>query len=267
MTISRGVTLDHVRSTDGTKIAFWSSGEGKPVVCVHGVVTDHTHWDAVRPLLDDAARVIAIDRRGHGESEPGPVGYSLLDEVADLAAVIEAAGDRVDVVAHSYGGLVALEAVLLDLPVDRLVVYEPSIDDSPAFSDVVARVTRLVEQGKMERAAETLLVERAGVPPDALESVRELPLWPIVLHGIEVLPREGRVIVNHRFRPARFAQLQLFTLVLVGEQSPEYRHEAVRALDKALPRSQLRVLPGQDHVAAQTAPGLLAAEIRSFWNT
>ena len=256
---------DYVRSTDGTSIAFWRSGEAKPLVCVHGVSVDHRHWDAVRPLLEDVASVVTIDRRGHGASESGPVTYSLADEVADLAAVIEACADRVDVVAHSYGGLVALEAALLDLPIDSLVVYEPSIDYDPTFPDVLARVTELVGRGQMERAAETLLVELAGVSPDALAAVRELPLWPIILQGVEVLPREGRAIVDYRFQPERFVELEPPTLVVTGEKSAAHVHEAMRALDGALPESELRMLAGQDHVAAQTAPDLLVGEILRFW--
>lgn len=55
------------------------------------------------------------------------------------------------------------------------------------------------------------------------------------------------------------------TLVLTGEQSPVSRHEAMRALDGALPDCEPRILAGQGHVAAQTAPDLLAAEIFGFW--
>ena len=98
----------------------------------------------------------------------------------------------------------------------------------------------------------------------ALDAVRELPLWPMLLQGVVVLPREGREMVDYRFQPERFAELDLPTLVLCGEQSPTYRHEATRALDGALPDSELRILAGQDHVAAQTAPDLLVAEILGF---
>ena len=263
--MSRSAGSDRVRSADGTSLAVWRSGEGKPLVCVHGVVTDHSHFDAIRPLLEDAASVVAFDRRGHGDSARGPAAYSLAHEIADLSAVIESCAGHVEVVAHSYGGLVALEAALQqELPIERVVVYEPTIDNDPAFPNVMARVTRLVEQGEMERAAETLLVERAGVPADALPAVRELTLWPIVLQGIEVLPREGRTAIDYEFRPERFAGRSIPTLVLVGETSPAFRHEAMRALDAALPVSELRVLVGQDHVAAQTAPDLVATEIRRF---
>jgi pimeloyl-ACP methyl ester carboxylesterase len=215
-------------------------------------------------MVEPVATLIAIDRRGHGASELGSGPHSLDQEVADLAAVIEACGSPVDLLAHSYGGLVALEAALLDYPIDRLIVYEPSIDDDPTFPGVLERVSELVESGQKERAAETLLVARSGVPLEALSAVRELPLWPIVLQGVEVLPREGEAIIGYHFEPERFASLNLPALVLLGEESPDWRHQAMRALDGALPNSQLHILAGQGHLATQTAPDMLAEEILSF---
>src|SRR5260221_12905148 len=116
---------EHVRSADGTSSAVWRSGNGKQLVAVHGVTIDHSTWDGIRPMLEQVATVTAVDRRGHGASESGPAAHSLVQEIADLAAVIEACESAVDVLGHSYGALVGLEAALLDLPIDRLIVYEP----------------------------------------------------------------------------------------------------------------------------------------------
>jgi pimeloyl-ACP methyl ester carboxylesterase len=256
--------VERVRSRDGLSIAVWRSGNGKPLVAVHGVTVDHSSWEGVRPIVEPVATLIAVDRRGHGATELGSGPHSLAQEVADLAAVIEACGSPVDLLAHSYGGLVALEAALLGHPIDHLIVYEPSIDDDPTFPGVVERVSELVENGQKEGAAETLLVERSGVPLEALSAVRELPLWPIVLQGVEVLPREVKAIIGYHFEPERFASLNVPTLVLLGEQSPDWRQEAMRTLDGALPNSELRILAGQGHLATHTAPELLADEILRF---
>lgn len=256
--------MERVRSDDGLSIALWRSGRGKSLVAVHGVTVDHSSWEAVRPIIERVATVVAIDRRGHGASDLGSDSYSLALEVADLAAVIESCGGPVDLLAHSYGGLIALEAALLGHPIDHLIVYEPSIDDDPTFPGVLKRVSELVDSGQKERAAETLLVERSGVPLEALSAVRGLPLWSIVLQGVEVLPREGNAILDYRFEPDRFARLNVPTLVLLGEQSPDWRDRAMRALDGALPDSELHVLAGQGHLATHTAPDLLAEEILRF---
>jgi pimeloyl-ACP methyl ester carboxylesterase len=255
---------EQVRSPDGTRVALWGSGQGRPLVALHGVTIDHSTWDGVRPALEQVATLIAVDRRGHGASDPGPATHSLDQEVADLATVVAACPPPVDVLAHSYGGLVALEAARLGLPIGRLMVYEPSIDDDPHFPAVVDRVAALVDQGQTERAAETLLVERSGVPAEAIAAVRDLPLWPVVLRGVQVFPREGAAVLGYRFDPERFAQLTIPTLVLGGGESPGWRHEAMRALHSTLPHSELRILADQGHLATHTAPELLAGEIISF---
>jgi pimeloyl-ACP methyl ester carboxylesterase len=256
--------LERVTSNDGTSIAIWRSGEGPPLVALHGVTLDHTAWDGVRARLERAHTLLAVDRRGHGASESGGADHSLQHEVADLLAVLALLDGRVDVVAHSYGGLVALEAGLVSDRIRRLVVYEPSIDDDPEFPSVVARVAELVTQGEHERAAVTLLVERSGVPPDAVDAVRELPLWPILLRGVQVLPREGFAVVGYRFNPKRFRALATNSLVLVGQESPVWRREAMDRLHATLPNAELRILTGQGHLATHTAPDLLAGEILRF---
>jgi len=255
---------EHVRSADGTSIAFWRSGRGRPLVALHGATTDHSAWDGARPALERVATLIAVDRRGHGASDQGPATHSLDQEVADLGAVVAACPPAVDVLAHSYGGLVALEAARGGLPIGRLVLYEPSIDDDPQFPAIVERIRELLDEGQTERAAEALLVERSGVPAEAIAAIRELPLWPIVLRGVQALPREGAAMIGYRFEPERLAQLTIPTLVLLGEESPGWRQEAMHALHNALPHSELRILPGQGHLATHTAPELLAREIIGF---
>jgi pimeloyl-ACP methyl ester carboxylesterase len=257
-------TLEFTTSADGTSIAIWRSGEGPPLAALHGVTIDHTSWDGVRPRLEGVRTLLAVDRRGHGASSEGTGDYSLEREVADLLAVVALLDEPVDVVGHSYGGLVALETALISDRISRLIVYEPSIDDHPQFPGVVARVAELVWRGDAEKAAVTLLVERSGVPPDAVDAVRALPLWPILLRGTQMLPREGSAVVSYRFDPSRFQRLATPTLVLVGEESPGWRHEAMTRLQTALPHAELQILAGQGHLATHTAPELLAENIVSF---
>lgn len=251
-------------SKDRPHIALWRSGSGPPLVAVHGVTIDHTCWDGMRPTVESRRTLVAIDRRGHGESDVGPEPHSLEQEVEDLVAVLDEFEPPVDVLGHSYGGLVALEAALVTNRIGRLVLYEPSVDDDPDFPGVVERVGTLVSAGRNEEAAITLLVERSGVPPEAIDAVRELPLWPIVLRGVQVLPREGAAMLAYRFEAERFADLSTPVLVLFGDQSPHWRREAMEALDAALPDSRLRELAGQGHLATHTAPELLAEEVLAF---
>ena len=61
-----------VVSKDGTPITCWSSGQGPPLVLVHGTAADHGRWAPVLPAFEQHFTVCAVDRRrrgGSGDSE------------------------------------------------------------------------------------------------------------------------------------------------------------------------------------------------------
>ena len=59
---------EQVLSADGTLIAVWRSGDGPPLVLVHGATADHGRWAPVLPALEEHFTVLAMDRRGRGRS-------------------------------------------------------------------------------------------------------------------------------------------------------------------------------------------------------
>lgn len=100
-------------SADGTEIAWFTSGEGRPLLLVHGSLGDHTRWGALQPHLEPHFTVHTVDRRGRGASGEAAE-YALEREFEDVAAVIgaiaEDAGSPVHVYGNSYGGLCAFGA-------------------------------------------------------------------------------------------------------------------------------------------------------------
>jgi hypothetical protein len=76
--------LNTVTSPDGTRIAFWRSGQGPPLLLVHGATADHTTtWRLVLPELERRFTVYAMDRRGRGGSGDGTA-YELRLEAEDV---------------------------------------------------------------------------------------------------------------------------------------------------------------------------------------
>jgi pimeloyl-ACP methyl ester carboxylesterase len=68
MTRSAAPTVNHFASLDGTEIAVFVSGRGRPLVVLPGTTSDHTTWRFVLPLLGPRVTVHAVDRRGRGGS-------------------------------------------------------------------------------------------------------------------------------------------------------------------------------------------------------
>jgi pimeloyl-ACP methyl ester carboxylesterase len=83
---------------------------GLPVVLVHSLAGNTTHWAAQLEHLRRHRRAVAFDFRGHGRSDPPENSdYSLAGMAGDIAAVVDTLGlDRFVLVGHSMGGGVAL---------------------------------------------------------------------------------------------------------------------------------------------------------------
>jgi len=86
----------------------WGAGD-HTLVLVHGFLDLAWGWAEVAARLAERFRVIAVDLRGHGDSDWIGAGgyYHFFDYVADLDAVIErVGGDQVSVAGHSMGGTI-----------------------------------------------------------------------------------------------------------------------------------------------------------------
>lgn len=111
-------------------------GEGRPIVLVHGVTGHAWLWRDIAAQLSLWGRVIAVDLRGHGDSQWSHAErYGTNDHADDLWAILQAvAGEPADLVGLSWGGLVAMR-VAAGAPelIRHLAVIDvpPSFDQSP----------------------------------------------------------------------------------------------------------------------------------------
>lgn len=85
-------------------------GAGQQVVLLHGLASTSHIWDLVAPLLTKDFSVVALDQRGHGESDKPDEGYDFDTVVSDLLGFVEHLEiENPIVIGHSWGGDVALE--------------------------------------------------------------------------------------------------------------------------------------------------------------
>lgn len=254
---------DEVVSKDGTSIAAWRSGEGPPLILVHGAAADHSRWAPVLGALKKRFTVTAIDRRGHGQSGDAD-DYALEREFEDVAAVVDWAGEDVSVLGHSYGGICALEAALLTDRIGKLVLYEPPMGFLRSPPDVVQRLGALLEAGERDELVAYFMGKVAGLPPDQIEFLRSLPAWDARLAVAHTIPREELANREYAFEPDRFRELHVPTLFLTGGDSPDPFHQAGEAVRTALPDCRVVVMPGQRHAAMDTGTELFTSEVLSF---
>jgi pimeloyl-ACP methyl ester carboxylesterase len=255
----------HVISTDGTPIAYWRSGQGPPLVLVHGTSADHTRWEGVLPLLAAQATVYAVDRRGRGSSgdaEP----YAIEQEFADVAAVVdavaEAEGAPVNLMGHSSGALFSVEAARLTGNLARLLLYEPGFPEPEDPSGFGPRAASLLAEGRREEMLELFFREVVQVSEEEVELLKGRSSWPGRVAAAHTILREEHA--TYEFEPGRFGEVTVPTLMLMGGDTPAFITEMSKRVAAALPEVTTVVMPGQQHVAMDTGPELLVGAVLDF---
>jgi pimeloyl-ACP methyl ester carboxylesterase len=118
--------MEFTTSADSTQIAFERRGSGDPILFVHATTASSQAWLPVEEHLMDRFTVVAMDRRGHGSSEAGPV-HSLDAQAEDVVAVIDAIAEPLHLVGYSFGARASLKAAARTDSMHSLVIYEPPI--------------------------------------------------------------------------------------------------------------------------------------------
>lgn len=98
------------------------------LICLHGTSGNSKHWNRLAHFLESSYRVIALDQRGHGESEKPDSGYDTLNLMHDLETFIDKLGiSKFSLLGASLGSRVAtMYAANHPDVVERLVLIELS---------------------------------------------------------------------------------------------------------------------------------------------
>ena len=105
----------------------WGPTDAPPVVLLHGITGHARVWDHLAQRLAPARRVLALDQRGHGDSDPAPdddyrVG-TMANDVAAFAGSLRLG--RFALVGHSMGGRIAIKfAADHSAQLERLVIID-----------------------------------------------------------------------------------------------------------------------------------------------
>ena len=259
--------MDKVISPDGTAIAYHRRGKGPPLVLVPGTgAANPVAWTRVIPTLEKQFCVYAMDRRGHGESSDLPA-YALEKEFEDIAAILDSVEEPADVLGHSFGALCALEASLRTKNIRKLILYEPAISltDMPIYSaGVIERLQALLDAGDHEAAVTIYYREVADLSREDIDRLKVSPAWPERVAAAHTLLREAQAEEAYTLDPQRFKSMQTPTLLLQGGDSPQFLKRATETIQRALPNSRIAIMPGQQHIAMYTAPGIFLQNVLAF---
>ena len=94
----------------GHRMAYFTGGEGEPLILLHGLGHAASAWNGVLPALARHFRVFAIDLLGCGHSDKPRIDYHLWSLATHLRYFMDGLGiERAHLVGHSFGGGLALQ--------------------------------------------------------------------------------------------------------------------------------------------------------------
>jgi pimeloyl-ACP methyl ester carboxylesterase len=115
-----------------TGLYYESSGQGEPLLFIHGLGSSVRDWENQIPYFAERYRVVVLDLRGHGKSDkpPGPYSSRLFaDDIAEFIRSLDIA--PVHVVGLSLGGFIACQLAVDHADLVRSLVVVNSVPDLP----------------------------------------------------------------------------------------------------------------------------------------
>jgi pimeloyl-ACP methyl ester carboxylesterase len=246
---------------NGMQMYYEVSGQGDPLIVLHGAYMNIPSMGAIIPKLAETHRVYALEFQGHGRTTDidRPITYPNLAD--DVAAFMDAVGlEKADVFGYSMGAIAGLQlAIRHPEKVNKLAAASVAYDLEgwqPEFKAVIPQMT----------------VEMIVSMPFA-EDYRKLAPNP------DGFPALAEKLIALEHEPMAWEQdvkaLKTPVLIITGDadvNTPEHAVAMFRLLGgggmgdmgKPLPASRLAVMPATSHTAVITQPDLLHAFIEPF---
>lgn len=264
--------MPHV-NVKGIDLYYESTGEGEPLVLVHGGFLDHTMWILNVPGLAERFRVVTIDLPGHSQSG-GTIDKSMtVDEAMDLM-VEHVAGliEQLDlapahIVGTSFGGGVVLHLAVRCPDLFRsMSLHEPATialldDEFKAVRDAQKRAFSLISAGDIDGGLQAFVDSVGGDWSQMPE-----PFKAIFFHnarqyaGAAVFDDPARALtvpdgLGAFPHPVQFTQ---------GDQSPPFFRASTERVAALLPDPEIVTIEGGSHAAMLDRPTEYVAALTDF---
>jgi pimeloyl-ACP methyl ester carboxylesterase len=254
----------------------WGQAGAPPVVMLHGITGHARTWDDEARLLAERFHVLALDQRGHGDTDPAPDGdYSDAALLGDLIAFADALGlSRLSIVALSLGGRVAINfAGRHPARAARLVVVDIGPEIAPAGRARVGTIMAgaperfdTLEDVVAHMRANAPLYGEAMLRHRAQHAVRPLPdggfTWKYD-RALRDAIRQGRMRVPADLWP-QWRAITCPTLLVRGAASDILTDETAKRMADEQPAARLVVVPGAGHTVPGDQPAAFQALLRDF---
>jgi class 3 adenylate cyclase/pimeloyl-ACP methyl ester carboxylesterase len=263
----------HATVRGGARIANYLHGGGEQTILfVSPIGYGLAAWQPIIERLCQEFRIVTVDLRGTGSSDPVVRPYTEKDHALDIAAVVHAASDApvIGVGVSAAPNMLVRAAAADPALFSKLVLVGADsgtglLDEPPAWPEIEA-ITQALAEGDLERAfrlftptilsepgTEDLVEQRIGI-------YLHLPRDTVLSFFVDPRPPEIEL------KPL-FEKIRVPTLVMHGTADRNVPFEAGRRLARAIPGAQLYAFEGRCHLCMLTAIQEFCDVLRGFART
>jgi pimeloyl-ACP methyl ester carboxylesterase len=266
--------MPFARAQDGTSIHYRVAGtEGPWVVMIQGLSLSGRFWfDIPTRLANEGARVLWLDNRGTGQSDPfpGPAGMATLAD--DVAAVLDHAGaERVTVVGISMGGMISQHVALRHRARVEGLVLMATTPGLPHGKLPAPRTLAALGEMPFQRGTQRGAKLSAELLLPASERHRFAELfarWPEAFladpqRRSTFFYQLGAVATHSAGR--RLGTLTVPTVVVTGKEDILVPPENSRILARLIPGAELDELERVGHSIPSLAPDIVERSVERVW--
>jgi pimeloyl-ACP methyl ester carboxylesterase len=243
--------------TNGIDLHYEATGEGEPLLWLHGFMGAGADWKYIFPEPPAGYRVIAPDLRGHGASTNPSGSFSFRQAALDVLALLRHLHvDHIKAIGLSGGGITLLHMATAEPGSIAAMVI---VSAPPYFPAQARAIQRQASESMFDEAALELMRKRHTRGEDQIRQ----------------LFAQSRAFADTyddvSFTPPHLATIPADTLIVFGDRDPFYPVSLAVDLYTAIPRSYLWVVPNGGHgpVFGAAAPGFAETALsflRGDWN-
>jgi 3-oxoadipate enol-lactonase len=253
--------VDCPRHSPCINMSYIEAGTGETLVLIHGLGGHAAGWERQIEELSSSYRVIALDLRGHGNSEyRAEEGITIRAFADDLAALLRGLEvGRAHVCGNSMGGLIALElwvrrpALLKTLILASTTAFFPP----PRILDDFLRLFDQMDMRAWAGFMAPRLLRRDAPASLVEEVVQTMAATPRAVY------RQGlRATFGADYRWA-LPLVDIPALIMVGEEDQATPRGYARFLEQGIKDSRLEVVAAAAHLPQQENPGEFNRQVRA----
>ena len=256
--------MSFFKTSDGIRISYRISGEGKPLIFVHGWGASKNFWKNQEEFFSKEYKTILVDLRGHGESEKLiDANYTFNRMVKDIKELISHLNiDEFVYIGHSLGGMIGARlASSCHRNIRGLVITGSPYELKSNFGGIKFKFLEFILRRSRKLAGK--IVTPSLFSPGTPESVLNFVRRESAVIPVEILINVAKVNKNVNISED-LKKVKIPTLIIAAELDKPAPIKMQKKVAEMVPKAKFTIVKNCGHNLMLEKPEKLNGIVKKF---